>query len=536
MLHGLERYRVKGEKEVFGALFPEDVIERLFAKHFNGQERRAVDPIAPARERAMAPTHTFCRLFPRGPQQDPEALIALGMSMETEVGSGDPKGNSSIPAGLTYFGQFLDHDITLDETKLSSSGAVVPGTIENGRTPDLDLDSVYGGGPSARPELYEADGVLLRVGVATESPDSRDRLGQQIPDLPNDLPREADASAIIGDHRNDENLAVAQIHLAFIKYHNHIAGQLRDENPNLPSARLFERARSQVVKHYQSIVLTEFLPRVIDPNALESVLSSGRKFYRKVDRDCMPVEFSVAAYRFGHSMVRPSYNWNRVFNDGPVALAPGSLQLLFEFSGLSGSGDGTGPFFDQPVLPSNWVADWRLLFDIPGHPPVGFSRNVARKIDTNMAFALKMLPEFAQPRDTPPELMSLASRNLLRGRLLRVPSGQAVAHAMADAGLHMPVLSARSIENGSHGELLSRFGFTEETPLWFYILREAEEQNGERLGPIGSCILAETLVGLIENSKTSLLDDKNIDSLDEVPKFSMARIFEAIGEFNPIGD
>src|SRR5690606_20685799 len=145
----------------------------------------------------------------------------------------------------------------------------------------------------------------------------------------------------------------------------------------------FARAREKVILSYQRIVLRDFLSKVIDFNAVESVLTTGFRIFRPEDHYCMPIEFSVAAFRFGHSMIRPTYEWNRVFNSKPGALAGGDLVLLFEFTHFSGATQpGDSGFFDAPTLPSNWPVDWRLLFDVEGHPPEnGFAINRARRID-----------------------------------------------------------------------------------------------------------------------------------------------------------
>ena len=145
---------------------------------------------------------------------------------------------------------------------------------------------------------------------------------------------------MIGDPRNDENLIVAQTHLAFLKFHNRVmdtlpqgAGNSGDED------RPFGRARRTVRWHYQWLVLNDFLPRVLDRAVLNDIRNNGRRFY-DFDaapfggRPFMPLEFSVAAYRLGHSMVRETYDYNRTFNGlGPPALSDATLGLLFAFTG-----------------------------------------------------------------------------------------------------------------------------------------------------------------------------------------------------------
>ncbi len=247
------------------------------------------------------------------------------------------------------------------------------------------------------------------------------------------MPRQGDGAdsgnpeyyvAIIGDHRNDENLAVAQTHLAFLKFHNALADAKI-------LTKSFEELRREVTLHYQAIILTDFLPKILDQEVLNDVLQNGRKFYTDDKKDCMPIEFSVAAHRLGHSMVRPSYQWNRIHNEA-------TLKELFEFSGGSGSrGPEDKPFADRDTLPSDWIINWKLFYDLS---EVGKDcdeqLNYARKLDTNIAVQLKKLPEFQKMAEkVPAPLLSLATRNLLRGRLVSLPSGQEVAAAVGETAL-----------------------------------------------------------------------------------------------------
>ena len=528
MLHGVERYLIEGEGLVEGALIPSAL---RAARAGPELALRATDPFQSPEKRLLAPRQRFCRLFDKGVQPDAEALIELGLAMETEVDvTTDP--NSSIPAGYTYLGQFIDHDITFDKTRLTRGGAADPDATASHRTPSLDLDSLYGGGPEVSLQLYEADGATLRVGMCSESVDGD---GNPVPAVPNDLPRE-DRKAIIGDPRNDENLAIAQLHLAFLKFHNSFVRELRAAYPTLPPARLFRRAREATIRHYQRIVLRDFLPRIVDANAIQQVLLNGHTIFPPMLHDMMPIEFSVAAYRFGHSMVRPVYDWNRFFHSQEGAITQATLELLFEFTQFSGSDPETElPFFGGDTLPSNWVADWRMLFEIEGHPPEPlFVVNRARKIDTSMAFALKSLPEFSGAGEADPALLSLASRNLLRGRLVALPHGLQVAERIIVTGLPHERLTLDQLRGGPHGATLERVGLLETPPLWYYILREAELNGGEPLGPVGSRIVAETIIALIRNSDVSILDQPGPIGLADIPRYSMSDMLLRVNELMPV--
>ena len=337
------------------------------------------------------------------------------------------------------------------------------------------------------------------------------------------MPRQ-DVQAVIGDGRNDENLIVAQTHLLFLKFHNKLVA----DNPGMS----FDEIRRMVVERYQAIVLTDFLPRVIDEAVLNDVIENGRQFYTEDKKGCMPIEFSVAAYRMGHSMVRPTYEWNRIFSTGG-ARQIATLGDIFEFSGVSGTrGAGDPPFFGLPTLPSNWIADWRRMYNLEEaggttHPDMNF----ARKLDAKLALDLKTLPEFQQMNPPPPaQLLSLSTRNLLRGRLVSLPTGQEVAN---DMGI-TPLSPVQMVENlaADQTAIVTGNGFDTSTPLWYYVLREAMVQaNGERLGEVGSRIVAETFVGLIEASPVNVLRD------NPGLTFTMPELIVSMpGDVNPLGD
>jgi hypothetical protein len=454
----------------------------------------------------------FGRMFPRlaGLTASTEALIELGSAMSEDAGqANDPAlDNPTIPAGFTYLGQFVDHDVTFDTTPLPEV-QTDPQAIHNFRTPKLDLDSLYGLGPDSQPYLYtRANPNLLVIGKNRPSPDQN---GVNIAELPNDLARNSEGFALIGDKRNDENLLVAQLHLAMLKFHNKV---VTTRNVS------FNEARRIVSWHYQWIVLHDFVARLVSPAVLNDVLTNGRNFFTFEGEAFMPVEFSVAAYRLGHSMVRDEYFHNRVFNPTPDRLAPASLSLLFRFTGLSGSGG------DVPV-PSNWVIDWRRFFEFSGMP-ADFQRNQSRLLDTKLANTLANLPGMDGER-------RLAVRNLIRGVRMGLPSGQAVAAAMG-----ITPLSPSEVASGSDAAIVTRHGFDKKTPLWYYILKEAEVRGGgRRLGPVGGRIVAETFVGLMDGDPNSFRSQDPTFTPDlpsaTAGQFTMVDLLNFVGELNPIG-
>jgi hypothetical protein len=478
--HGSESYFVLGEG--------------LLAESVGGRERtlaRAVE--------AEAPPFRFSRMGPKGTDHQLSEANREKIGNAMTVGGG---GASQIPAGFTYLGQFTDHDLTFDKTNVMLGEHVSPTELLQARSPSLDLDSLYGAGPTdpGSTQFYEADALHLKMGktVAAEGITAKDGF---------DLPRGAGTTAaakrkaIIPDPRNDENLAVAQTHLAFIRFHNRVVDTLPAA---VPAASRFATAREIVTKHYQWMIRTDFLPRICAQGVVNNVFNNGRKAFEvgvpPTDVPTMPIEFSVAAYRLGHSMIRRAYNWNRIFDDGF-----GTLDLLFTFSG------GSGNFFGDPRLPSSWIADFRRLYDFKeagrdnlAVPEAKFNR--AMRIDTRLSNPLKTLPGFPADED------NLAFRNLTRARMVRLATGQQMATFLQNKGVTLTKLTKAQIRAGNNGAELDgltqpqREALLRDTPLWFYILREAELGAGKLRG-VGARIVAETFHRAMEGSQVSIVRD-----------------------------
>jgi Animal haem peroxidase len=396
----------------------------------------------------------------------------------------DP-GVSSIPAGFTYFGQFVDHDITFD---VSSSLDVVTdaNTINNMRSPALDLDSVYGRGPGLDPFLYvfpssgPSTAIKLETGTNTNTgpggPSSNGSPGGMVAQSRFDVPRiPTTHTGVIGDPRNDENLIVVQFHHAMLRFHNAVVDLLLAASF---AGDIFAEAKRIVTHHYQWAVVHDFLGRICGASAVNAAMASAVAPIGSPFR--MPVEFAVAAYRFGHSMIRDTYWVNFNF---PTA----TLGQVFEFNRV-------------PRLPvfSNWVVDFNAFFDTGVPVPV---HNKARRIDSFMANGLESLPGFAG-------LMAiLATRNLRRGLAFGLPSGQGMANSfgitpMTTAQLTSGLPAAEvAVLNSNGGVLLSK------TPLWYYVLREAAVLGGgNQLGPVGGRIVAETFVRMLKRDASSYLN------------------------------
>ncbi len=493
----------------------------------------------------------FGRMFPRlttALEVDDTRLAELARAMKEGPGTSSAD-NKEIPAGYTYLGQFVDHDITFDTTPISER-VMDRSAVENFRTPKLELDSVYGIGPAGSPHLYARDDFDTFIIGRCDTPgraDPRMKVG-----IPNDLPRNSHGTALIGDPRNDENLLVAQLHLAFLKFHNKLmTDTLPKRHPQMARDRLFAVARREVTWHYQWIVLHDFLKKLVDPNEVEDVLRNGRKFYlfeeqQSYGQPYIPIEFSVAAYRLGHSMVRQNYNHNRAFSDI-------GFNLLFLFSGKSGAIRGTDspPLQGVPpiaTLPADWPIDWHRFFDLGEPKQLGlditkadnkFGFNFSRTIDPYLAEELHALP--AGPGQTGP---SLAFLNLKRGVMMGLPSGQDVARHMhrPSQGMTYPALTPEEIidpSNGPDGPVVETLRLQHHTPLWYYILKEAQLKGnkGARLGPVGSRILAEVFVGLLQGDDESFLvaEPGWRPTLGPRPgHFDMADLLRFVGDLDPL--
>jgi hypothetical protein len=476
----------------------------VLGEGFLGETVGGREPRLAADAVADTPPFRFSRMGPKGTQRQLTESNRKKLGNAIAAGGG---GASQIPAGFTYLGQFIDHDLTFDVTNVTFGDHVSPSELLQARSPSLDLDSLYGAGPQdpGSAKFYAADGLHLKMGktVAVEADPAMDGF---------DLPRGEGSTAaqkrkaIIPDPRNDENLAVAQTHLAFIRFHNRVVDTLPAA---VPQALRFATARELVTKHYQWMIRTDYLPRICAPGVVNNVFTGGRKAFEPnaspTDVPTMPIEFSVAAFRLGHSMIRRDYEWNARFDSDTGIL--GTLDLLFTFSAGSGNLGG------EPRLPSNWIADFRRLYDFgeankPGLVVPADKFNRAMRIDTRIADPLRTLPGFAADED------NLALRNLTRAKMVNLATGQQMATFLKHKGVTLTRLTNAQIRDGSNGVTLGgltqaqRDALLKDTPLWFYILRESEFNAG-RLKGVGARIVAETFHRAIEGGQTSIFTDPN---------------------------
>lgn len=453
----------------------------------------------PRFRRHVIPESPFGRLFPGlDPFAEPssglnDALLELGrpggildakddlvagpVRLITDLGlSVNNPNNPAHTAGTTFMGQFMDHDLTFDLTSRLGRPAK-PRNSPNARTPAFDLDSVYGGGPLVDPELY------VPVGRHGRERPTKFKIenGGRFEDLPRD-PRTS--AAIIADPRNDENLMIGGLHAAFLSFHNKAVDLVADGARN-PS-NVFGRARRLTTWHYQWMILHEFLPLFVGQALVDEVLRGGRKFYRP-RAGIIPVEFQAAAYRFGHSLVRPSYRANLAGdeNDQPF------FGMIFDPAG-EGSRDPVD-LRGGARAPRRFIG-WQTFFDFGGVHAAELKPN--KRIDTKISTPLFHLPLGTIPgREL--KVVALPQRNLLRHVTWQLPSGQSIARHMEVPALAKADLSELSV----FGQ-----GLDESTPLWYYILKEAQVmEGGLHLGPVGGRIVSEVIIGLLQLDRNSCL-------------------------------
>jgi hypothetical protein len=491
------------------------------------------------------------------------AVKDLGLIMEEQPATGSTADNDrfnenpnpALTSGFTFVGQFVDHDITFDTTPLSDQQAD-PDATTNFRTPLYDLDAIYGLGPNQNPQLYHPNDRDKFKIVETTYDETNGIKGLVLaqPDVVyypkpalvvRDVQRDGAGKAIIADPRNDQQLIVLQMHVAMQMFHNKLVDRMRALR--VSPAGVFENARRMARWHYQWMVIHEFLPAIVGKATADAVYKEvenkapviNLKYYRprnRTGRPFIPVEFAVAAYRFGHSITRPRYTVQDVVTtDGTKPVS--SVPLFGDDPTSNNNMNGSRP------VPARLKIQWSKFFNDPLAKPLNPDGSVprtarpVRQFDASLAGPLFHLPATVQPDTSSSSL--LAQRNLLRGRKMGLPSGQQVARLMGVTPLTNDQLSYNhrirvtipipttgtnppanvvnveneyDEENANLKATLDKPEFAGEAPLWFYILKEAElvgdgtdEGKGRTLGPVGGRIVAEVLVGLLQKDPNSYL-------------------------------
>lgn len=468
--------------------------------------------------------------------------------------------NSPLPPVFTYFGQFIDHDITGQMVVDDASAKIVDifgpdfneqprdavtGAIKNVRTGRFDLDSLYGpalptgndaldkliglmrfpgdrakmwlarpakkapGIPGKFPEDGAADLLRLRRLMVPHHGETDPRFTradfEALPDAIQQTHKQSGTinlhSAVIGEPRNDENLVIAQLQVAFLRFHNRMVDAYPDGRSSGDHDTVFDWARQQVRFHYQWLVMNIYLPSICDPVSVQQVIESGAIVYADFLNTCdhapgthfpIPLEFAVGAYRFGHSMVRGNYDWNSEFGRSENSDTRARFEELFLFTGGS-----TNPLGGFENVPENWIIDWHRM----ALPNSEFADRSTRRIDTNIALPLKKMRNAGGK----PDEKNLAARNLKRGIRMNIPAAQSCVEVLKSKyGFDIRPLTKAELTSGTTGNELEDVNFVDLTPLWFYVLKEAEaRQSGHRLGPLGTHLVAGTIAGLILHDPNS---------------------------------
>lgn len=433
---------------------------------------------------ASRPVFPYDRYFGSAAAERPheEAVCKLGQALRI-VAWDQPVSVSEIPAAFTYLGQFIFHDLTHmvggDDKPLNQRSAV------------LDLDS-----------LFDAYPGCSTFAPCQPQPPTHLPLGCTGDGAPLDIPRATSGEPYLGERRSDDNLALAQTHMAMIRFANAVADNSGDSY----------EAKRLVQLHFQSVVLHDYLARIIDHRVYRDVMENGRAVIAPAgrprgdgDRFLLPLEFAAAAGRFGHSMIRSRYAWTSVH---PVA----SLYAFWEQTYNSGD--------PRAIRVSpRWRADWRRLLAIDHSSPIW-----AACISTRLSSPLDRIPLVALPESQPrgsPREQNLAVRSLLRGVKLELASGQSVVRAVnsvlrAQTRSEVVPLGPDELVINESEEVRDLMLFSPgdglaslatDTPLWFYILKEAEVRNcGLKLGPLGARIVMESLHAAIEFADPSIID------------------------------
>ena len=450
--------------------------------------------------------------------------------INTALPKDDIKLRIKLPAAFAYFGQFLNHDLSAPVGSLLQivdeipddfiiSDKPLPGVakmwraantdeilehIRNEHETPLNLDSLYGDGPflpNGQPTsaeasaLYDVQGLHFILGTTSEPSaevllaNAKNPLERAIgaPDLPRK--REGDALVtLIADRRNDGNLILAQLHLAMMLFHNKAVDILHPQYPD--AAKCFAAARRLVTRHYHWCILHDFLPRILSNDILKDSIDYPRPLNR-ADKGKVPMEFTTAAYRFGHSLISRSYDYNSNFGTGRSMAETAQLGDLFTFTSA-------GKMKGADQLPDHWVIDWhRMTADSP--------INLAHSEAIDMQFAGGMMAVVPEERIV--EFQSIIARNLVRGFHRRIPFGQVLAKLYKKDALTacqiraaMPNALAEDLQfPDADGAREKRMELAKQTPAWLYFLCEAKLlEGGEKLGPVASKIIAETFVNLMD--------------------------------------
>jgi len=411
--------------------------------------------------------------------------------------------SSTIPAGYTYLAQFIAHDLTFN-------GFTIPGEKksknQNFRTPALDLDSVYGKNPSTSPYLYDfKENCILfklnkRTFKTTIKRNKRDKYDAYFEYL--DLPR-YDEVALIPDPRNAEHILLRSLQLLFMIYHNTLTKKIiKKKKDNIDPFHLFSEIKKNVIKVYHDIIQHDLLPSLISNKLIKKErknILKGKGIYQNKEIS-IPISFSFAAFRFGHSMVRPLYNFTEFGtkkNFGDSIIKPKKKKLL------------TSPYIN-----------FNQFFFSPKNR--NSKSNLSELITPWITSELEDFKETKKNRSLNIVGIDLIKRNLISGFMVKLPSGQSTAKQLGIKKKNIYSLDflddlAFKIPNIP----FDYYPFSKHSPLWLYILyetyflnekkwkkRKKEEDEGigslskhkDKLGPVASMITLKVILGILHNA------------------------------------
>jgi hypothetical protein len=419
-----------------------------------------------------------------------------------------PTVSADVPAVFTFVGQFIDHDLTMNAVDLFVDQT---GATRNGASPLIDLDSVYGPRSTG---TGPTDKIFDPKGRFKMDPIPGTTNGFDLQRTPMSLPAGSIQhvplafTAHIFDGRNDENQLILQIHILLERVHNKLIDTDALGTSTLGSQEeVIAAVRKEVVASWQTVVLQDYLHRVIEASTLADVLHQIRlvnfgnlKHKPLLDLASgalvvqMPHEWAIG-FRFGHSQLRPSYH----LNAGEGA----DVKLFDNLTAHPGRDDLRG----SVKLPPAHVIDWKEFYpDVqPNHTP-HHARSL--RIDGKVTPPVFNLPESAIP-DTIKTVGNLPQRNLIRGRSIGVVSGEELYDFYTSAAggppvtLHHPKLTSSQVAPPAVHHLFEHDLDAADkpvfkTPLWYYIIKEAELQGADKtLGALGSRLVAEVVAGAV---------------------------------------
>ena len=396
-----------------------------------------------------------------------EAVAALANAIAAARRPSWPENAQVMPSAYVYFGQFLAHEV-------SRLYAVSGDSFVNLNTPSLDLDTVFwraGAAPEDLDSLHAAAGALTEgdaaIGLTSNALTARH----------NELPRWPDGRPLTPDCRADANVFVAQMQVAFLRrYVNQVRRGVDSPEIDLRDA-------------IHEIVIHDFLPRIVDAETWTDVMANGRRIVspgQGFPADfLLPIEFTAAAFRFGHAMARDRYQWLKASSNPPI---PQALSRLLD---NTFNGRNLVVSNGHHVLAFNWEADWSDS-NSPASP------NVAAPIAPAIAPSLTRIDQAHVTDASGPS--NIAFLTLRRGQVVELPSAQSLWERHEGALPGRPLTCCELAENQSEGiRAALQAGSPGDrlccrTPLWFYVVREAQfHHRGAKLGPLGGRIVMETL-------------------------------------------